>query len=168
MRPQVWAAMEPFASDRFGNSSGSHDVSRRAKNALESARERAAGLLGCSPNEIVFTGGGTESDNLAVKGSSLAGGSQGGVVIGATEHEAVLEAAAFLGRLGSHVVTVEVDRSGTADPARLASVVDDSTAVVSVMTVNNETGTIQDAVSYTHLTLPTIVRECRSRWAPCQ
>lgn len=144
MRPQVWAAMEPFASDRFGNSSGSHDVSRRAKNALESARERAAGLLGCRPNEIVFTGGGTESDNLAVKGSSLAGGSLGGVVVGATEHEAVLEAAAFLGRLGSHIVTVDVDRSGSVDPARVASVVDDGTAVVSMMAVNNETGTIQD------------------------
>ena len=84
MRPEVWAAMEPFVSDRFGNSSGSHEVSRRAKNALESARERAAGFLGCDPREIVFTGGGTESDNLAVKGAALSGGSRGGVVVGAT------------------------------------------------------------------------------------
>jgi cysteine desulfurase len=144
MRPQVWEAMEPYVSDRFGNSSGSHDVSRRAKNALESARERASELLGCRPQEIVFTGGGTESDNLAVKGAALASGARGGVVVGATEHEAVLEAADFLGRLGCPVTTAQVDRHGLVDPERVAGLVDDETAVVSVMTVNNETGTVQD------------------------
>lgn len=144
MRPQVWEAMEPYVSDRFGNSSGSHEVSRRAKNALESARERAADLLGCRPQEIVFTGGGTESDNLAVKGAALAGGGRGGVVVGATEHEAVLEAAAFLGRIGCGTATAEVDRHGLVDPEQVASLVDDETTVVSVMAVNNETGTIQD------------------------
>lgn len=144
MRPQVWEAMEPYVSDRFGNSSGSHEVSRRAKNALESARERAAELLGSGPQEIVFTGGGTESDNLAVKGAALAAGGRGGVVVGATEHEAVLEAAAFLGRLGCRVSMAEVDRHGLVEPERVASLVDDRSAVVSVMAVNNETGTVQD------------------------
>ena len=144
MRPQVWEAMEPYGSDRFGNSSGSHEVSRRAKNALESARERAAALLGCRPQEIVFTGGGTESDNLAVKGAALSDGGRGGVVVGATEHEAVLEAAGFLRRLDCPVATADVDRSGRVDPERVASLVDDETAVVSVMAVNNETGTVQD------------------------
>ncbi len=144
MRPQVWEAMEPFASERFGNSSGSHEVSRRAKNALEEARERAAAVLRCRPNEIVFTGGGTESDNLALKGAALAGGSRGGVVVGASEHEAVLESARFLARFGSRAATVGVDRHGLVDPARVFDLVDDETAVVSIMTVNNETGTVQD------------------------
>ena len=144
MRPQVWEAMEPYVADRFGNSSGSHEVSRRAKNALESARERAAALLGCGPQEIVFTGGGTESDNLAVKGAALAGGGRGGVVVGATEHEAVLEAAEFLGRLGCSVTIADVDPYGLVDPEQVANLVDDGTAVVSVMAVNNETGTVHD------------------------
>jgi cysteine desulfurase len=147
MRPQVWEAMEPYVSDRFGNSSGSHEVSRRAKNALESTRERAAALLGCGPQEIVFTGGGTESDNLAVKGAALAGGGRGGVVVGATEHEAVLEAAEFLGRLGCSVTIADVDPHGLVDPEQVAKLVDDGTAVVSVMAVNNETGTVQDVAA---------------------
>ena len=71
MRPQVWEAMEPFVSDAFGNSSGVHRVSRQAKNALEDARERVAATMGARPMEIVFTSGGTESDNLALKGSVL-------------------------------------------------------------------------------------------------
>ncbi len=147
MRPQVWEAMEPFVSDRFGNPSGSHDVSRRAKNALEAARERAAGILGCNPKEVVFTGGGTESDNLAVKGVALSKGSRGGVVVGATEHEAVLEAAAFLGRLGCRVGVADVDDVGLLDPERVAGLVDGETSVVSVMTVNNETGAVQDVAA---------------------
>ena len=143
MRPEVWDAMAPFASERFGNSSGSHEVSRRAKNALESAREQAAGLLGCAPSEIVFTGGGTESDNLALKGAALAGGARGGVVTVATEHEAVLEAAGFLERFGSTVQVVGVDPDGRVPVDSILSAVDDATAIVSVMAVNNETGTVQ-------------------------
>ena len=71
MRPAVWDAMEPFVAETFGNSSGSHGVSRRAKNALEEAREVIAGLIGARPQEIVFTSGGTEADNLAIKGPAL-------------------------------------------------------------------------------------------------
>jgi cysteine desulfurase len=143
MRPQVWEAMAPFAGDRFGNPSGSHEVSRRAKNALEEARERAAALLGCAPLEVVFTGGGTESDNLAIQGAALAGGRRGGVVTAATEHEAVLETARFLEMLGCPVSVVGVDRFGRVHPATLAASVGGETAVVSVMAANNETGTIQ-------------------------
>lgn len=144
MRPEVWAAMEPYASERFGNSSGSHEVSRRAKNALEDARERAALLLGASPNEIVFTGGGTEADNLAVKGPELIGSTRGSVVIGATEHEAVIEAAGFLGRLGADVRVCPVDAVGRAHADDVAELVTADTSVVSIMMVNNETGTVQD------------------------
>ena len=143
MRPEVWEAMAPFATDRFGNSSGSHGESRRAKNALEAARERAAELLGCAPAEIVFTGGGTEADNLAVKGAVLAGGRRGGVVTVATEHEAVLEAARFLERFGSDVEIVGVDGSGRVSADSVCAALRPGTAVVSVMAVNNETGTVQ-------------------------
>lgn len=147
MRPEVWAAMEPYAAERFGNSSGSHEVSRRAKNALEDARERAAVLLGADPKELVFTGGGTESDNLAVKGPELVGDVRGSVVIGATEHEAVIEAAAFLGRLGVAVHHVPVDATGRIDPGAVGDTVQSDTSVVSIMMVNNETGATQDVPS---------------------
>ena len=142
MRPGVWEAMTPYATDLFGNPSGSHGTSRRAKNDLEEARERVAAHLGCAPAEIVFTGGGTEADNLAVKGPALAAG-KGGVVTVATEHEAVLESAEFLRRLGHPVTVVGVDRFGRVDPAEVAAAVGPETAVVSVMAANNETGTLQ-------------------------
>lgn len=144
LRPEVREAMTPFLDEGFGNPSGSHEVSRRAKNAVEEARERAARLLGCRPGEIVFTGGGTEADNLAVKGRALVGG--GGVVTTAVEHEAVLEAARFCERLGSKLTVIDVDRRGIVDPERVAAAVDDHTAVVSVMGANNETGAIQPIV----------------------
>lgn len=142
-RPKVAGTMAPYFAGRFGNSSGSHEVSRRAKNALEEARERAAAILGVRPLEIVFTGGGTEADNLAIKGSALSGGDRGGVVTTAIEHEAVLEPVAFLKRLGCQVSLIRVDRQGLVDPAEIAAAVTSTTSVVSVMTVNNETGSIQ-------------------------
>jgi len=144
VRPEVREAMAPFLHDTFGNPSGIHGVSRRAKNALEEARERAAELLGAErPLEIVFTGGGTEADNLAVAGTALAGGRRGGVVVSAVEHEAVLETARFLATLGCTLRIVGVDRWGRVEPAHVAEAVDDDTAVVSVMAANNETGTLQ-------------------------
>jgi cysteine desulfurase len=143
MRPGVWEAMEPYAGVSFGNPSGSHGAARKAKNALEEARERAAALLGAQPLEIVFTGGGTEADNLAVAGAALAGDRRGGVVTSAVEHEAVLESAEFLSRLGCPVSVVGVDRWGLIDPEAIGEAVDEETAVVSVMTANNETGVIE-------------------------
>jgi cysteine desulfurase len=142
MRPEVRAAMEPFTREHFGNASGSHGVSRRAKNALEEARERVADAIGCRPQEIVFTGGGTEADNLAVKGAALASG-VGGIVTVATEHEAVLESAEFVRRLGGEVTLLGVDTIGRVDPDALVGAVTSETRVVSVMWANNETGTRQ-------------------------
>jgi len=144
MRPGVWEAMAPLAAERFGNPSGVHEVSRRAKDALEEARERVAARLGVAPSEIVFTSGGTESDNLAIKGAALAGGSRRGVVTVATEHEAVLATVDFLERLGHPVTRVPVDGDGLVDRDALLGSIDDDTAVVSVMAVNNETGVVQD------------------------
>lgn len=137
--------MAPFSGDAFGNASGSHAVSRRAKNALEDARELAASIIGARPGEVVFTGGGTESDNLAVKGAVLARSELGGraeLVTVATEHEAVLNSARFLGRLGFPVKLVGVDRHGLIEPEAVAGAVTGATAVVSVMTANNETGAL--------------------------
>ncbi len=142
MRPPVWEAMERFACEVFGNPSGSHSVSRRAKNALEEARERAAIILGCRPQEIVFTGGGTEADNLAVKGVALSGRARQGVVTAATEHEAVLEAASFLGRVGCPVTVLPVDSSGAVDPELVGEAVAGNAAVASIMFANNETGAV--------------------------
>jgi cysteine desulfurase len=144
MRPGVWEAMRPYADDVFGNSSGIHDVSRRAKNALEEARERIAAAIGAGPREIVFTSGGTESDNLAIKGVSLNSTPRSGVVTVVTEHEAVIETTDFLRRLGVPTSVVGVDRNGRVDLSSLIDVVDANTAVVSVMLLNNETGVIQD------------------------
>jgi cysteine desulfurase len=139
MRPEARAAMEPFLAESYGNPSGVHGVSRRAKDAVEDARERAAGIIGADhPLDIVFTGGGTEADNLAIAGRALAAG--GGIVTSAVEHEAVLETAAFLERLGRSVTVVGVDAAGVVDPAAVADAVSVETAVVSVMSSNNETG----------------------------
>ncbi len=144
MRPDVWEAMGPFSEEIFGNSSGVHDVSRRAKNALEEARERIAAAIGANPLEIVLTSGGTESDNLALKGAVFSGNPRRGVVTVATEHEAVLETTEFLGRLGVATRVVGVDRAGAVDLDSLIDAVDANTAVISVMAVNNETGVVQD------------------------
>lgn len=143
VRPEAAEAMAPFASEVFGNPSGIHRVARRAKNALEEARERVASIFDCQPMEVVFTGGGTEADNLAVKGAALAAGRRDGVVTVATEHEAVLEAARFLEGIGCPVEIVGVDSEGRVDPAAVADATTNETAMVSVMWANNETGVIQ-------------------------
>lgn len=141
VRSETRSAMAPLLDDVFGNPSGIHGVSRSAKNALETARERAAELIGAShPLEIVFTGGGTEADNLAVVGAALAGGKRRAVVTTAIEHEAVLESVSFLEMLGCRIDRVGVDRLGMVDVADVADRVREDTAVVSVMAANNETG----------------------------
>lgn len=142
LRPEATEAMAPYAAGVFGNTSGSHFISRRVKNALEEAREKAARLIGAQPEEIVFTGGGTEADNLALVGTALQ--SRGRIVTVATEHEAILETARWLEPLDCPVAVVDVDSRGRVDPEKVVAAVDEGgAAVVSVMTVNNETGTIQ-------------------------
>ncbi|MCP3975442.1 MAG: aminotransferase class V-fold PLP-dependent enzyme, partial [bacterium] len=143
VRPEVREAMAPFAEEAFGNPSGIHGISRHAKNAMEAAREQAAELLGSSrPLEIVFTGGGTEADNLAIIGTALADGRRRRIVTPGTEHEAVLESAFFAERMGCEVVVVDVDGGGRVTPAEIAAACIDGT-IVSVMVANNETGSIQ-------------------------
>ena len=145
VRPETREAMKPFLDADFGNPSGIHGVSRAAKNAIEAARERAAEILGADhPLEIVFTGGGTEADNLAVVGAALAGGRRRSIVTNAAEHDAVLQSASYAGRLGCAVTVLGVDGSGLVDPEAYADAVTEDTAVVSVMAANNEVGTVQD------------------------
>ncbi len=136
MRAEAVEAMLPFLRDRFGNPSGSHAVAREARKALDEARDVVAACLGAEPGEVVFTGGGTEADNLAVAGvHRLRGGT---VVCSAIEHHAVLHACAALdGRLAP------VTPDGVIDPDGLAAVLGPGVTVVSVMLVNNEVGTVQ-------------------------
>jgi cysteine desulfurase len=129
--------MLPFLTERFGNPSGAHATAREAKKALEEAREVVAAALGARPHEVVFTGGGTEADNLAVLGAHAAAGG-GRVVCSAVEHHAVLHATRAVGG-----VTAPVGPDGVVDLDRLASLLDDDVSVVSVMLANNEVGTVQ-------------------------
>ena len=139
------AAMEPFLGDRFGNASSVHAAGREARKAVDEARERIAAAVGARPDEVVFTSGGTEADNLAVKGAAWHGREQGrdGVVVSMIEHHAVLDPARWLGRQGFRVREAGVDASGTVRLDALEEAVDDRTALVSVMWANNEVGSVQ-------------------------
>jgi cysteine desulfurase len=136
MRPEAVEAMLPFLSERFGNPSGSHAVSREAKKALEEAREVVAVCLGAHPAEVVFTGSGTEADNLAVIGAHSA--RPGGVVCSAIEHHAVLHACQVVGGRVAPVTS-----AGVVDLEPLAEMLDPDVTVVAVMLANNEVGTVQ-------------------------
>ncbi|MDQ1396642.1 MAG: cysteine desulfurase [Acidimicrobiaceae bacterium] len=136
MRPEAVAAMLPFLTERFGNPSGVHRVARQARQALDEARDTVAACLGCQPGEIVFTGGGTEADNLALFGVVAR---RGGVpVCTAVEHHAVLHSVTALGGR-----VVPVHPSGLVDLDALAGALGDDVSVVSVMLANNEVGTVQ-------------------------
>lgn len=136
--------MAPWQEYRFGNPSGSHSVARAARKAIDEARDTVADCLGASPGDVVFTGGGTESDNLAVLGRARA--ARGPVVVSAIEHHAVLHAAHAAERLagaGSPVRIVAVGSDGVIDLQALYAALDDSVSLVSVQLVNNEVGTLQ-------------------------
>ncbi|HEX2293747.1 MAG TPA: cysteine desulfurase family protein, partial [Actinomycetota bacterium] len=135
-------------TSEFGNPSSVHAAGRRARTVVEDARDRVAAAVGASPAEIVFTGGGTEADNLAIKGVAHKRRGDGNhVVVTAFEHHAVLDAARALSQGGFEVTKIPVEPDGTVDPQRVAGAVRPSTVLVSVMTVNNEIGTIQDLTS---------------------
>jgi cysteine desulfurase len=137
MRPEAVDAMLPFLTERFGNPSGAHAVSREARKALDDARDTVAACLGARPAEVVFTGGGTEADNLAIAGAAAV--RPGPTVCSAIEHHAVLHACDALGdnRL------IPVLANGVVDLDALAGLLDGSVSVVSVMLANNEVGTIE-------------------------
>src|SRR5688572_27145155 len=137
--PEARDAMVAVLDEDFGNPSSVHSFGRRAKTHVEDARDRLATAIGASPAEIVFTGGGTEADNLALKGVvEKLKGNGNHIVVTAFEHHAVLDVAEWLSRRGIEVTTVPVGSDGSVDPAVVANAVRPSTLVVSVMTANNE------------------------------
>jgi cysteine desulfurase len=143
--PEAAEEMLRVTASEFGNPSSVHAAGRRARALVEDARERVAAAVGASPGEIVFTGGGTEADNLALKGAAHKRRGDGDhVVVTAFEHHAVLDAARALAGAGFDVTTVPVGPDGLVDPQAVAGAVRPSTILVSVMAVNNEIGTIQD------------------------
>jgi len=146
VEPAVVEAMLPYLSGHFGNASSVHTFGRDAKVALENAREQIAAFIGCQPAELIFTSGGTESDNMAIFGVAAAWqGRKNHLMVGAAEHHAVLEPAEHLHhKQGWKLDLLPVDREGFESAERLASLITDQTAIVSVMHANNETGAIQD------------------------
>jgi cysteine desulfurase len=145
LKPEVRAAMEPFLDGDYGNASSLHSAGRRARRALEDARETVAGCLGADPKEILFTGGATESNALAILGAAEALKGRGDHAITTEiEHPCVLAAFDRLKELGWRVTRVPVDAEGVVDPAAVAKAVTPQTALISVMALNNEVGSIQD------------------------
>ncbi|WP_246250189.1 cysteine desulfurase family protein [Bradyrhizobium cajani] len=142
--PAVAAAMRPFLDEAFGNPSSGHWASIPAKVALEQARGQVAALLGAAPDEIVFTSGGSEANNLAIKGTFFALDREGAhIVTSAVEHPAVLAPCRFLERLGAVVTYLPVDRTGRVDPEDVRRAITPQTVLISIMHANNEVGTIQ-------------------------
>ncbi len=140
---EVREAMLPYLGEQHGNPSGIYGAGRRAKEALETARRQVAGLIGARPRRILFTGGGSESDNLAIKGVVGKAGGQGHVITLAIEHPAVLQTCRFLERTGCRVTYLPVDEQGLVRPEDLARALTDDTVLVSIMMANNEIGTIE-------------------------
>jgi cysteine desulfurase len=138
--PEVFEAMRPFFSEHFGNASSIHHHGQETRAAVEDARESVAALLGCTASEIVFTSGGTESDNLAVAGWVAAGDH---VITSSIEHHAVLHACKHLETIGCEVTVLPVDDRGLIDPDDVRRALRPNTKLISVMMANNETGALQ-------------------------
>jgi len=142
--PAVREAMLPFLGEFYGNPSSGHAPGRRLRAAVDKAREQVAALLGASPGEIVFTSGGTEANNLAIKGVADARKDRGRhIIISAVEHPAVVNPCLYLQRNGFDITSVGVDKSGRVDPQAIAEEVRPDTILISIMHANNEVGTIQ-------------------------
>jgi cysteine desulfurase len=143
LKRDVLAAMGPFLGPEFGNPSSHHEPGFHAKEALEAARSTVADVFGARASEITFTSGGTESDNLALKGIALGQPRGQHVIVSAVEHPAVLESADWLGRIGFEVTTLGVDRDGLVSVSDLEDALRDDTTLVSIQYANNEVGTVQ-------------------------
>ncbi len=141
---RVIETMLPYFDEVYGNPSSLHAFGQEAKAAVEGTREKIASYLGAEPAEIVFTSGGTESDNFAIKGVAYANRKKGDQIItSAIEHPAVLETCRFLEKEGFRVIYLPVDGEGLVDPAAVADAITDKTILISIMHANNEIGTIQ-------------------------
>ncbi len=143
MREEVLEAMLPFLGEKYGNPSSLHFFGREARKALDEAREKTAAGLGCSPEEILFTSGGTEADNLAILGAAreFAPG-KNHIITSAVEHHAVIDTVKFLGQIGYDITILPVDEYGMVSPRQVDDAITERTILVSIMTANNEMGTI--------------------------
>lgn len=143
VHPEVYAAMVPFFQNKFGNASSIHWAGREIRKYVEEARQKVADLLHASPEEIIFTGCGTESDNMAIKGVAFALREKGNHIITTqVEHHAVLHTCHFMERIGYEVTYLPVDHYGLIDLDLLRKTIKPQTILVSIMFANNETGTI--------------------------
>jgi len=144
IHPEVVEAMLPYLSDVFGNPSSIHSFGQEAKAAVEEARDKIAALVGARSEEIVFTGGGTEADNFAIKGTAYANEGKGNHIVTTTiEHHAVMETCKFLQKRGFEVTYLAVDSYGLVDPQDVKKAITDKTILISVMHANNEVGTVE-------------------------
>ncbi|NIS69172.1 MAG: cysteine desulfurase NifS [Proteobacteria bacterium] len=144
IRPEVLEAMFPYFSDIFGNASSIHTFGQKAKKALEDSREKAASILGALPEEIVFTSGGTEANNLAIKGKLGASRDKGThIITSSVEHAATLNTCRYVEREGVQVTYLPVDNFGKVDPGDVEKAITDRTALISIIHANNEVGTIE-------------------------
>ncbi len=142
--PEVMAAMEPYYFEKFGNASSLHAYGQEAKKALEDSRQTLADFIGAKPEEIVFTSGGTESDNFALLGAAYALEKKGNhIITSAIEHHAITEPAKFLEKKGFKVTFLGVDKDGLVSAEDLKKAITDKTILVSIMHANNEIGTLQ-------------------------
>src|SRR5215469_8124840 len=142
--PRVAAAMRPFLADHYGNPSSGHWAAAAGKAALDTSRGQVAALLGCHDDEVVFTSGGSEANNVALKGAFFALRDKGNHIITTRiEHPAIVEPCRFLERLGARVTYLPVDGTGRLDPGDLRKAIMARTILVSIMHANNEVGTIQ-------------------------
>jgi cysteine desulfurase len=160
--PAVVEAMLPYLHEHYGNPSSTHSLGKTTHDAVERARQQVAELLGAQPDEIVFTGGGTEASNLALKGSVFAKlrgffgrWARGAhIIISSIEHPATTQPCEFLKRLGCRVTVVPVDRQGIVDPDAVRKALERGTTLVSIMHSNNEVGTLQPIKEIAALTRP--------------
>jgi cysteine desulfurase len=144
MRPEILDVMRTYFLERFGNPSSLHTYGLEARKAIEDAREQIAHTIGATPPEIVFTSGGTESDNMALRGVLRAGsGESDHIITSAIEHPAVLETCKFLEQRGHEVTYVSVDVDGRINPSEVEEAIRDNTRLISIMHANNEIGSIQ-------------------------
>ncbi len=142
--PHVLAAMMPFLQNEYGNPSSLYQLAHRARAAVEEAREQIARYINASPRQIIFTGCGSEADNLAIKGSAWANRDKGQhIITSAIEHHAVLRSCQALEKDGCEVTYLPVDSTGLVNPAQVADAIRDDTILVTIMHANNEMGTIQ-------------------------
>jgi cysteine desulfurase len=150
--PSVASVMQQNMESAFGNPSSPHWAGTPAHNIVDSARQKVAGLLGCKPGEIVFTSGGSESNNQVLKGIYFAGQAQNAHIITTSiEHPAIVEPCLFLERLGAKITWLPVDATGRVDASDLSRSITSETALISIMHANNEVGTIQPIADCAHI-----------------